>query len=160
MKTELEEAQEKIKKHETLINIRNSEISQLKDQVWSVDKYLDDLNLPTQDEKGEIYSSVGRIKQLEKRMLGELSEIETKYLRKEVRQKMYRVTLRGMTYNSTGIAYGVSYVVAENSDDAYKKVRTFINSNDLGFSKDRELDKVELIADTYQYNDVGTILYL
>lgn len=46
-----------------------------------------------------------------------------------------------MTYNSTGVAYGSSYVIAENSDEAYQKVRKFLNENDLGFSKDRELDK-------------------
>ena len=51
-----------------------------------------------------------------------------------------------MTYNSTGVAYGSSYVIAENSDEAYKKVRKFLDENDLGFTKDRELDKVELIA--------------
>ena len=30
----------------------------------------------------------------------------------------------------------------------------------LGFSKDRELDKVELIADSYGYTDVGCLLHL
>src|SRR5574343_201492 len=78
----------------------------------------------------------------------------------ENRKKLYRVTLKGMTYNSTGVAYGSSYVIAENSDEAYQKVRKFLNENDLGFSKDRELDKVELIADSYRYTDVGCLLHL
>jgi len=78
----------------------------------------------------------------------------------ENRKKLYRVTLKGMTYNSTGVAYGSSYVIAENSDEAYQKVRIFLNENDLGFSKDRELDKVELIADSYRYTDVGCLLHL
>ena len=78
----------------------------------------------------------------------------------ENRKKLYRVTLRGMTYNSTGVAYGSSYVIAENSDEAYKKVRKFLDENDLGFTKYRELDKVELIADSYRYTDVGCLLHL
>lgn len=78
----------------------------------------------------------------------------------ENRKKLYRVTLRGMTHSSTGSAYGLSYVVAENSDEAYKKVRKFLDENDLGFTKHRELDKVELIADSYIYTDVGCLLHL
>lgn len=74
--------------------------------------------------------------------------------------KLYRVTLRGMTYSPTGNAYGVSYVVAENPDLAYKKVRKFLDDNNLGFTKDRELDKIELIADSNQYGGVGCSLYL
>jgi hypothetical protein len=72
------------------------------------------------------------------------------------RKRLYRVTLKGMRSDT----YGISYVVAENSDEAYQKVRTFIDTNDLGFKKDRELDRVELIADTYRYTDVGSILFL
>lgn len=75
-------------------------------------------------------------------------------------KKLYRVTLKGMTYSSTGVVYGVSYVVAKNSDDAYQKVRKFLDEKDLGFSHERELEKVELIADSYQYTDVRTMLYL
>ncbi len=78
----------------------------------------------------------------------------------ENRKKLYRVTLKGMTSSYTGAAYGISYVVAENSDEAYQKVKRFLDEKNLGFSKDRELDKVELIADTYQYTDVGSLLYL
>lgn len=65
-----------------------------------------------------------------------------------------------MTHNSTGIAYGVSYVIAENTDEAYNKVRKFLDEKDLGFFKDRELDKIELIADSYQYTHIGCLLHL
>jgi len=78
----------------------------------------------------------------------------------ENREKLYKVTLKGMRYNSVGVAYGTSYVVAKNSDEAYQKVRDFLDENDLGFSKDRELDNVQLIADSYRYSDVGCLLYL
>ena len=78
----------------------------------------------------------------------------------ENRKKLYRVTLRGMINRRTGVAYSSSYVIAENSDEAYKKVRKFLDENDLGFTKYRELDKVELIADSYRYTDVGCLLHL
>ena len=74
--------------------------------------------------------------------------------------KLYRVTLRGMTYNSTGVAYGVSYVVAQDSESAYKKVKEFLDKENIGFTKERELDKVELIAEDYMYTNTGCILYL
>jgi len=75
-------------------------------------------------------------------------------------KKLYRVVLRGMTINSTGAAYGVSYVIADNCDEAYQKVRKFLDENDLGFTKDRELDRVELIADSYRYTGTGCLLHL
>lgn len=78
----------------------------------------------------------------------------------ENRKKLYKVTLRGLTYNSTGVAHSPSYVIAENSDEAYQKVRKFLNDNDLGYSRDRELHQVELIADSYKYTDAGCLLHL
>lgn len=74
--------------------------------------------------------------------------------------KLYRVTLKGMVYNSTGTAYGVSYVVAENSHEAYLKVKKFLTENNLGYSKEREMDKIELIAENTRYTNTGNMLYL
>lgn len=75
-------------------------------------------------------------------------------------KKLYRVTLKGMTYSSTGVAYGVSYVVANNSDEAYTKVRQYLDKEDIGFRKDRELDKVELLAEDYKYTDTNHMLFI
>lgn len=75
-------------------------------------------------------------------------------------QKLYRVTLRGMTYSSTGVIEGISYVVATNAEEAYQKVKKRLDEKDYGFSKDRELDKVELLAGTYEFTGTGTLLYL
>jgi hypothetical protein len=75
-------------------------------------------------------------------------------------KKLYRVTLRGMTHNSTGTAFGTGYVVATGTDDAYKKVRKFLDDNNIGFSKDRELDKIELLAECDRYTDTGCMLYV
>ena len=78
----------------------------------------------------------------------------------EKTKKLYLVTLRGMTYSSTGVVHGVNYVVAETSEEAYQKVRNYLDEKDYGFSQDRELDKVELIAEAYEYTDVKTMLFL
>jgi hypothetical protein len=60
----------------------------------------------------------------------------------EKTKKLYRVTLRGMKYSSTGVVYGVSYAIAENPDEAYKKVKKYLDEKDLGFSKDRALENM------------------
>lgn len=69
--------------------------------------------------------------------------------------KLYRVKLRGMASS-----YGVSYVVADNPDHAYKRVRKYLDVRDLGFSKDRELDTIELLAETGDYPACQTQLHL
>ena len=74
--------------------------------------------------------------------------------------KLYRVVLRGMTSAITGAAYGISYVIAKSTDEAYRKVREFLDDSDIGFRKDRELEKVELLAEEYQYTDTGIMLFL
>lgn len=60
---------------------------------------------------------------------------------KTVRLFLYRVTLRGMQSSVGGTAYGMSYVVATCTDEAYRMVRDFLDKNDLGFSDDRVLQK-------------------
>jgi hypothetical protein len=74
-------------------------------------------------------------------------------------KKLYRVTCKGMTYSSTGVAHGVAYVVAENPDAAYKAVREDLDKRSLGNSRERELDKVELLAEAAHYPECGATLY-
>lgn len=74
-------------------------------------------------------------------------------------KKLYKVTLKGMTYSSSGISYGVSYVVAKDSNEAYMKVKEYLDRKDIGFRRERELNKVELIAEDAEYTDTGYILY-
>ncbi len=73
--------------------------------------------------------------------------------------KLYRVTLRGLS-SYTGLQLKVSYVVARNSDEAYQKVRTWLDQNSYGLSQDRVLEAIELLAEDYQYTDVRTRLFL
>lgn len=72
----------------------------------------------------------------------------------EGKVKLYIVELQGMkscfgVYNE----YGISYVVATDPTNAYEMVKTFLDSNDLGFSHDRRLKSVTLLADEKQYNE-------
>lgn len=73
--------------------------------------------------------------------------------------KLYLVKLRGMKCSSS-ITYGISYVVAVNSNDAYMKVRNYLDDNDIGFASDRELESVSLIAEQTDYPNCSTKLYL
>lgn len=72
-------------------------------------------------------------------------------------KKLYRVTCRGMTYGDR--PHGVAYVVAGNPDEAYKKVRASLDERNLGFANERELDKVELLAEAGNYPECGRVLY-
>jgi len=74
--------------------------------------------------------------------------------------KLYRVKLNGMTSKSSGTAYGDSYVVTDSPDKAYATVREFLDKEDLGFRHHRGLDVIELLADTYQYNESRTMLFI
>ena len=74
--------------------------------------------------------------------------------------KLYLVTLRGFSYSYNSTIYGKSYVIANNAEEAYQKVKTYLISHDLGDSKDRELDNVALIAEDAGYPDCQTMLFL
>jgi hypothetical protein len=56
--------------------------------------------------------------------------------------------------------YTPSYVIAPDPAAAYKAVRDELDKQDYGFTKDRELLTVELLAEDYAYTDTGTRLFL
>jgi len=63
-------------------------------------------------------------------------------------KKLYLVSLKGMRGGlGVGISYGSSYVIAENTDEAYRKLKKYLDEKDIGFRKDRVLSSVELVAD-------------
>jgi hypothetical protein len=76
--------------------------------------------------------------------------------------KLYRVTLRGMTYASgSGTAHGDCYVVAKDAEEAYRKVKDYLDDKDLGFAYERELNTVQLLAESDRdYPDCGKHLFL
>lgn len=74
--------------------------------------------------------------------------------------RLFRVTCRGMASSASGrVAHGVAYVVATNSDDAYQRVRADLDKRDIGLTNERELDKIELIAESCDYPDCGIRLF-
>ena len=76
-------------------------------------------------------------------------------------KKLYKVTCKGMQACIAGnSAHGVSFVVADNPDDAYRVVRASLDKRDIGFTRDRTLEKVELLAEQADYPDCGFALYV
>ena len=65
------------------LDIRDNRIMVLEEDLEAVHMYLDTQGVPRKDETGEVYSIVGRIKQMEKRFFRTLSEIESSYLKME-----------------------------------------------------------------------------
>ena len=74
--------------------------------------------------------------------------------------KLYKVTCRGMTSNYIGVAHGAAYVVANNPEEAYSKLRSHLDKHNLGFRKDRELHTIELVAEDCTCPSCGTPLHL
>lgn len=75
-------------------------------------------------------------------------------------KKLYIVKLRGMQLSGTGVMYGISYVVAENTDAAYDLVKEALYNEDIGFRHERELQSVELLAEQGKYPECRMRLYI
>ena len=75
-------------------------------------------------------------------------------------RKLYKVTCRGMQ-SSIGscIVHGIAFVVATNPDQAYRKLLKYLEKEDLGYDRDRELETIELIAEDDDYPDCQTRLF-
>lgn len=56
--------------------------------------------------------------------------------------------------------YNPSHVIAPDATAAYNAVRRELDRLDYGFSKDRELLSVELVAEDYEYTETGSRLFL
>jgi len=67
--------------------------------------------------------------------------------------KLYLVEIR--TYG----ALQFNYVIAKTPDQAYQKVRDFLEKKDWCFSKERELKSVTLIAEESEYPKCETHLF-
>lgn len=75
--------------------------------------------------------------------------------------KLFRVRCRGMNYLTAGNpAHGLAYVVADDLQMAYTKLRAFLDDKDLGFTHERSLDCVELVAEEGDYPECGYRLFL
>lgn len=69
--------------------------------------------------------------------------------------KLYLVTVHGF-YSSP---YRYSYVVAKDPTAAYTVVREYFEKKNLGFYQDRELEKIELVADDRTYPDTARAFF-
>lgn len=76
-------------------------------------------------------------------------------------KKLYLVKCRGMqSAIGCDVVHGVAYVVAENSEEAYRKLRDSLDKRDLGFAPQREMETVELLAEQKDYPNCRHALYL
>ena len=75
--------------------------------------------------------------------------------------KLYRVTCRGMTSSiGSNAVHGIAYVVSDNAEEAYQKLRKHLDKEDLGFSNERTLESIELIAEEGKYPDTLFKLFI
>jgi len=63
-------------------------------------------------------------------------------LTQEVEIKLYKVTVKGGKH---------AYVVASNAEEAYQMFRSFLDTDNLMFERERALDRVELLAEEDKY---------
>jgi hypothetical protein len=72
---------------------------------------------------------------------------------------LYLVTLKGLS-SSTGTNFHDSYVVANSPDAAYQLVRDYLDKNDIGYSYERTLSCVTLMAEDKVIPECRTMLFL
>ena len=65
--------------------------------------------------------------------------------------KLYMVECKGMTTSITGPPWGTAYVLAESPTEAYEKLKERLDSEKLGFSFDRVMHRVTLLAEEGKY---------
>lgn len=65
-------------------------------------------------------------------------------------KKLYKITITGL-HNKGGRNHNETYVVDYDPTSAYKKVKDFLDNNDIGFKSERELKYIELIAEDTEY---------
>ena len=75
--------------------------------------------------------------------------------------KLFLVKCRGMQSSiGSDCKHGVAYVVASDPTEAYSKLRGSLDKRDIGFGAERELQQIELLADSDDYPNCGMKLYL
>lgn len=74
--------------------------------------------------------------------------------------KLYRIKLKGLHGAGIDTDYGHPYVVANDPNEAFKKVQDYLNVKDYGFSSERVMDTIELLAEEGDYPDCKIQLFL
>lgn len=70
-------------------------------------------------------------------------------------EKLFEVKLQGLLQN-----FDPCYVVASDPTEAYQKVRKWLDDNKYGFSSDRGLKSVTVVAENSQYTECKHRLFL
>jgi hypothetical protein len=65
--------------------------------------------------------------------------------------KLFYVECKGMTTNPTGAPHGLAYVLADNPTEAYEKLKARLDKEGMGFTHERVLNKVSLLAEDGVY---------
>lgn len=71
--------------------------------------------------------------------------------------KLYKITLQGL--HGTKPQYRECYVVADDPTSAYNLVREYLDDEKIGFTEDRGLKTIELLAEDTKYPDCKTKLF-
>lgn len=71
-------------------------------------------------------------------------------------RRLFRVTTKGYSAPKYGRDH---YVVAADAGSAYQVVRSDLDRRNYGFTDDRALAKVELLAEQAEYPECGTPLH-
>lgn len=61
--------------------------------------------------------------------------------------KLFFVECRGMTTSATGTPWGVAYVLANDPTEAYNKLKQRLEEGKIGFTDERVLHKITLLAE-------------
>jgi hypothetical protein len=75
--------------------------------------------------------------------------------------KLYEVRLKGLqTAIHPSPIRGQSYVIASNPEEAYQKVREYLDEKKLGDYEDREMDSITLIAEVGDFPNCKIQLFI
>lgn len=70
-------------------------------------------------------------------------------------KSLYKVYLQGFK----GVArLNPIYVAAQHPTEAYSKVRDYLDCRDYGLLRDRELERIELIAQNSEYTNLNLLV--
>lgn len=67
--------------------------------------------------------------------------------------KLFYVECKGMKVNVTGTPHGIAYVLANDANEAYEKLKARLEDKNLGFYYERVFESVKLVAEEGEFPD-------
>ena len=74
--------------------------------------------------------------------------------------ELYKVTRKNIMACGCCVAHGISYVLASNPTDAYKKTQIDLEERELGFVKNKGFVRIESLDENVEYPFCGTRAYI